>query len=281
MAKTRTPFFSHLLNFLKGAVIGATMSVPGVSGGTMAILLRIYDELISAVGSFFRNIKRNALFLLIVALGGILGVWLLSKPLLNLLELYPQPMTYFFLGVVAGSIPMLLKKARVTRFRASTLFFPLLGAAVTVGLTLVPVGFLSLTATGWQAYLLLGVIGFFTAAAFVLPGISFTYVLLVLGLYETCLQAIRDFNWGVILPMGIGLVLGTLVIAKLLENCMAKHPQGTYLIITGFVISSIVMQLFDQDVGWPQGGMIPICVMTFLIGALFVLAISRDYKSKR
>lgn len=281
MAKKRHPFFSYLLHFVKGAVIGATMSVPGVSGGTMALLLRIYDELVTAVGSFFRNVRHNLLFLFTVAAGGILGVWLLSKPLLSLLDLYPQPMTYFFLGVVAGSIPMLLKKARVTRMKSSVVLFPLIGAAVTVGLYLVPVGFLSLSVSGWQAYLLLGAVGFLTAAAFVLPGISFTYVLLVLGLYETCLQAIRDFNWSIILPMGIGLVLGTIVIAKLLESCMEKHPQGTYLVITGFVISSIVMQLFDQSVGWPQGGMIPICILTFLLGALFVLAISRDYKSKR
>ena len=279
MAKSRHPFFSHLLNFIKGAVIGATMSVPGVSGGTMAILLRIYDRLVSAVGSFFRDMKHNFLFLLTVAAGGILGVWLLSKPLLSLLDLYPQPMTYFFLGVVAGSIPMLLRKARVTRMKSSVILFPLIGAAVTVGLSLVPTGLLNLTVSGWQAYLLLGAVGFLSAAAFVLPGISFTYVLLVLGLYETCLQAVRDFNFSIILPMGIGLVLGTIVIAKLLESCMERHPQGTYLIITGFVISSIVMQLFDKDIGWPQGGMIPICVMTFLLGALFVLAISRDRKS--
>ena len=281
MKSAKHRIFHHLFNFAKGAVIGATMSVPGISGGTMAILLRIYDELVSAVGSFFKNARQNFLFLFTVALGGLLGVWLLSRPLLSLLDLYPQPMTYFFLGVVAGSIPMLMKKARVTRIKSPVILFPLIGAAITVGLYFVPTGLINLSVSGWQAYLLLGAVGFFTAASFVLPGISFTYVLLVLGLYETCMQAIHDFNWNILLPMGIGLVLGTIVIAKLLETCMTKHPQGTYLIITGFVVSSIIMQLFDRNVGWPQGGMIPICVMTFLLGALFVLAISRDYKRKR
>ena len=111
--------------------------------------------------------------------------------------------------------------------------------------------------------------------------LSLVCMIVYILLYGTVQRSMDSMSWQAVWAMGIGLVLGTIVIAKLLETCMTKHPQGTYLIITGFVVSSIIMQLFDRNVGWPQGGMIPICVMTFLLGALFVLAISRDYKRKR
>ena len=99
--------------FLKGLCVGGTMLVPGVSGGSMAMILGIYDKLITSVSSFFACKKRNALFLLLFALGGGAGMLLFANPLLYLLQRYPLVLRWFFIGAVAGSTPMMLKKAQI------------------------------------------------------------------------------------------------------------------------------------------------------------------------
>lgn len=91
-----------ILTALKGIIIGGTMLVPGVSGGSMAMILGIYDRLITSVSSFTRRKKENLAFLIIFSLSGILGILLFASPLLRLIERYPMPMLYFFLGAVAA-----------------------------------------------------------------------------------------------------------------------------------------------------------------------------------
>lgn len=91
---------------LQRLIVGGTMLVPGVSGGSMAILLDVYDDLVRAVGSFFRHKRESLLLLIPFCLGGGIGIFLLAAPLLHLLERYPGPMLFFFAGAVAGSVPM-------------------------------------------------------------------------------------------------------------------------------------------------------------------------------
>ena len=113
----------HIVTFLKGLWVGGTMTVPGVSGGSMAILLGVYDQLIHAVNSFWKE-KTNLLFLLVFAGGGGLGMLLFSRGLLSLLERYPLPLGYFFLGAVAGGIPLIFRSARVREFSLDTVLYP-------------------------------------------------------------------------------------------------------------------------------------------------------------
>ena len=93
----------------KGMFVGSTMLVPGVSGGSMAMILGIYDKLVTAVSSFGKQKGKNLLFLGTFSLGGILGMVLFANPLLYLIEAYPMMMLYFFLGAVAGGIPHVSK----------------------------------------------------------------------------------------------------------------------------------------------------------------------------
>lgn len=101
-----------MLTGLKGMIVGGTMLVPGVSGGSMAMILGIYDQLIMAVSSFRRAPGRNFRFLLMFSLGGGLGMLLFARPLLQLIEAYPMEMLYFFLGAVAGGVPLIYSQAR-------------------------------------------------------------------------------------------------------------------------------------------------------------------------
>lgn len=99
-----------LILILKGAAIGIAMLVPGVSGGTMAIILGVYDDLIHSVSSFFKDIKKNFIFLFYIAIGGIIGVLAFSKLIEYALDNFRYPTMYFFIGIVIGGIPVLYQK---------------------------------------------------------------------------------------------------------------------------------------------------------------------------
>ena len=125
-------------NVVKGAAIGASLLVPGVSGGTMAIILGIYDKLIAAVGNLFKEPKKNLLLLGTVSLGGIAGVLLFAKLLLYVTTTYEMPMMFLFLGAVVGSLPMLFGKAQIRRFSPKVLLYPAIGLALVLSLELLP-----------------------------------------------------------------------------------------------------------------------------------------------
>ena len=105
----------RLITAAKGAVIGGTMLIPGVSGGTMAMMMGIYDRLIGAVSGFLRHKRESLLFLFWFCLGAGAGMLLIAKPLFRVLDAFPLPAGYFFMGAVAGSVPMIYHKARAAR----------------------------------------------------------------------------------------------------------------------------------------------------------------------
>ena len=130
------------------------MLVPGVSGGSMAMILGIYDRLISSVSSFMKNKKENLIFLALFCLGGGLGMILFARPLLGLIERFPMPMMYFFLGAVAGGVPMIFKEARIQRVSWESLAWIALGLLAVFAVGRLPVGaFQSEMGTGLTSFL--------------------------------------------------------------------------------------------------------------------------------
>ena len=267
----------HIISFLKGLLIGGTMMVPGASGGTMAIILGIYDKLVHAVSSFLKNIKENFLFLLIFAAGGALGAFLFANPLLKLIERYPMPTLYFFMGAVLGGVPLLIKQSQVKKFTWKIPVYILIGAAVVVLFALIPTGTFQFNADrGIDTYLYLGLAGFVAAVALVLPGISVSYLLLMMGLYDTTMQAISQLQFSFLIPLGIGLILGVLLTTKVLEKAMTRYPQATYLIILGFVFGSIA-EIFPGIPQWPE---ILLCIVTLAAGFFIIQLLARKETKK-
>lgn len=235
---------------LKGMIVGGTMLVPGVSGGSMAMILGVYDKLVSSVSSFRKHKKESFLFLLLFSLGGGIGMLLFANPLLSLLERYPMPMLYFFLGAVAGGVPLIFQQAEIKKFSWKIPLYINVGLLVVILFSFLPTGmFQSNTEAGGMTLLLLVLAGFVAAVALVLPGISVSYLLLMMGLYDETMRAISQLYLPFLLPLGIGLLLGIVLTTKGLERAMTKHPQPTYLIILGFVIGSMA-QVFP---GIPSG----------------------------
>ena len=253
-----------MIIFIKGLIIGGTMLVPGVSGGTMAMILGVYDKLIFAVSSFGKNKARNLRTLAIAAIGGIIGIYLLSKPIEYLLATFTVPTLYFFTGAVVGSIPMIYRKSLLNKFSYRGCAYILLGVMIVFGISIIPTGLMD----GSDVSLLIIVFaGIIAAIALVLPGISVSYLLLVIGVYDNTMVAVSDLNFSYLLPLGIGLLMGIMLFTRILEKAMDKHPQPTYLIILGFVVGS----LYEVFPGIPTGQDLIISAVTFIVGILIII----------
>lgn len=248
----------------RAMAVGGTMTVPGASGGTMAMILGIYEELIESMGSLpgllaecircgndgcaRRRLWDCLRFLALFSLGALAGMALLAKGVLSLLERYPMAISYFFLGAVAGGIPLICRQAQVKKITWQALFWPLAGLLMVYGLAALPEGLFTAGLPGaasspgvpsFRALLFQFLGGCILAVALILPGISVSQMLLMLGLYEPVMEAVSSLRFASLLPLGLGAVLCTLLVTRLLGSAMQRRPQPTYLLILGFVLGSL------------------------------------------
>ncbi len=262
---------NYLITALKGLIVGASMLVPGVSGGSMAMILGIYDKLVRAVSSFFKNILGNVIFLGTFVLGAGIGMILFASPLGKLTENYNMIMMYFFMGAVAGGIPLIYKSSKVQKVTSKEIFYIFIGALITLLINFIPEGIFDFTGgltLGSLGMLALG--GIVIAIALILPGISVSYMLLVLGMYTETMNAIKNLYFPYLIPLALGVLLGVALTTRILETTMNKYPEKTYLIILGFIIGSVVM-VFP---GIPAGLELIICPIMFLLGFIIIKKIS-------
>ncbi len=277
-------FKDDLLTILKGYIIGSSMSVPGVSGGTMAILLGIYDKLISAVSNFLKDIKGNTIFLVKVCIGAGAGICSLSFLIEWLLEKFPLPVSVFFLGAVVGGIPALYKCPKETSLRISSGIYFLLGFIIVISIGFIPAGSINISiGSGITHYLMLLLTGIIIALALVLPGISTSHMLLVLGMYDTMLAAITGFDIVFIGLLGIATLIGVFLITKPIEWTLNTFPHQTYCAIIGFVLGSTadifkdkILPAIPESAGvpwWISFGLISIAA--FILGFMAIKFLSR------
>lgn len=292
----------HILG--NAMIIGGTMTVPGASGGTMAMILGIYEDLIAAVGNLpgllagcifssnhfpVKGIRRTInpkdsaglqgatrlqtlsgclRFLALFCLGALAGMALLARGVLALLERYPVVVSYFFLGAVAGGIPLICRQARVKKMTWQVLFWPLAGLFVVYGLAALPEGLFAAGLSGsvpspgdissgnttlggaFPGVLFQFLGGCILAVALILPGISVSQMLLMLGLYEPVMTAVSQLRLFSLIPLGLGAVLCTLLVTRLLGDAMERRPQPTYLLILGFVLGSLGELYPGLPTGW-------------------------------
>ncbi len=248
-----------ILLFLKGFVIGIANIVPGVSGGTLAITLGIYEKIIGAVTHFFSKFKENLKLLIPIGIGAVVSILALSKLINFSLANYKIETVLLFVGLILGGVPVLCNKINKTKPKISyiIIFIITFGLIVLFAFLTPKNNTVNLDVINLKQVILLFIIGIVAAATMVIPGISGSFVLMLLGYYEPIVEVISkitDFSHighslMVLVPFGIGIVVGIFLIAKLIEWLLKKYEVPTYYGIIGFVLSSI-LAIFIPLSGW-------------------------------
>ncbi len=231
----------HLFNVLKGAVIGIANAIPGVSGGTMMVIMKVFDRLMGAVSLNLKKLKENFWFLFTILIGMAIGVVLAAKVLNICFENYFVQTQFFFMGVVLGSLPMIYKEAvKEGKLRPLHLIPFAVGFGVIIGVTIVSQSMdnsVIETLTVGNFFYLVAIL-IVAAAAMIMPGLSGSLVLLILGGYQTVINAVDTMNIPVLIPVAIGAGLGVILCAKVITICMKKWRKGTYSVILGLIVGS-------------------------------------------
>lgn len=246
-----------LILFVKGIVLGISFIIPGVSGGTLAVLMGIYEELIEAAGNFYKsikNFKKYFMYLLPIGLGVGFSVVICARIIKFGLDKAPIATMLIFLGLILGGIPKLFKSVS-KRVGIKECLLMLVGVVLVGGMLFVDKGSsnASFSDMGIGGYILLFLVGMLASGTMVVPGISGSFTLMLIGYYEPILNVINDLtsfnnlseNIIVLIPFMLGIVIGIVVIAKIIDFMLKKYHNATYYVIIGFVLSSIISVIYQ------------------------------------
>ncbi len=278
----------NLKLFIKGAILGIAFIIPGVSGGTLAVLLGIYEELIEAVSNFYKsksNFVKYFKYLLPLGLGAVASLALCAKLIKFGLEKAPIITILIFLGLIIGGVPKLFKSVDKTP-ELKDFSLMLIGIIIVVLMMIVDKGSSSVSLTNLNAlgYIVLFFVGMLASATMVVPGISGSFTLMLIGYYEPILNVVNELtsfknigsNLLIMLPFLLGVVIGIVVIAKVIEYCLKKYRNQTYYVIIGFVLASIISVFaevfaYDMNVIHLIIGLVLMSVNAFLVYKVFDL----------
>lgn len=227
-------------NLLCGAAVGVANIIPGVSGGTMAVVLGVYPQLLEAMG--LKNLRKNIPFLIPFGLGCGGGILAFSRVIRFLLERYPMATNFTFLGLILGSLPMIWRKASGAeeKLRNSSLAALLGCFLLLLWMNSMRTGEVAvLTGLDGATALWLAAAGAVSAFAMILPGVSGSFVLLLLGAYPTVLAAVSRLDIRMLLPVAAGMAVGLLLGCRLVSRLLEKWPQQTYFGILGLIFGSL------------------------------------------
>ncbi|WP_254901664.1 DUF368 domain-containing protein [Thalassobacillus devorans] len=262
-------------NIYRGMLMGASDVVPGVSGGTIAVVLGIYDRWIEAInGIFSKRWKEHLGFLIPLLLGVGTAFLLLSRVIEWLFEHYPEPTQFFFLGLIIGVLPYLYHKADMKHtFQLKHYLLLLIGAVIVASMVFFQAGETeAMQNLTMENYILLFFSGWIASSAMVLPGISGSFLLLIIGVYTTVISGISDFRLDIIAVVGLGLVIGVVAMSKIVKFFLENYTAGTFAVIIGLVVGSVVV-IFP---GIPEsGGLIAASIIAFIGGLLAAYLLGR------
>ncbi len=274
-------------NILKGIVIGLANVIPGVSGGTMMVSMGIYDKLIHCITHLFSEFKKSLQFLIPIFIGIGIAVVVVPFGIEFLFANYPFQTNLLFIGLIIGGLPAVWKKVkgnsvRVGHIIACVMFFVLVAGLALVGETEGTAADLSFSL---MSVIKLFGVGIVASATMVIPGVSGSMMLLLLGYYHPILETITNFikaalafdingilaGVGVLMPFGIGVVVGIFAIAKLIEIIFVKFPLYAYWAIIGLIVSSPVAILVIGGIGTVT--VVSIITGVVALGVGFIIAL--------
>lgn len=274
----------NIMLMMKGFVMGIANIIPGVSGGTLALTLGIYEDFIGAISHFFSKLKENIKFLLPIFIGMGLSILTMSNVISTSFDRFPIPTTLFFMGLVIGGIPMLVSKIKDSKEKkqVSSYIIALITFSIVMLMAFADqifgsgIGEVSFKNMNILSYILLFVVGVIAAATMVIPGVSGSLVLMLLGYYLPIINVVKELTHfknifsNILIAgfFGIGILVGIVLIAKLIEYLLEKFEKKTYFGVLGFIIASVAAIPVSV---YNELGNITFSISQILIGIIFLI----------
>ncbi len=248
-------FFELLI---KGILVGVAFVIPGVSGGTLALYLGIYEKLLHSIGNIFKEFKKSLSFLIPVFLGIGISVVALAKLFDILLTWNSFVVIGFFLGLILGGLKQIYNEAKVEKVKISSVISFLIAFAIIIVLVI----FDKLRTTAGVEYLDINIqnlilvffLGMAAAVTMIVPGVSGSALLIVLGFYTAIVSNVAGnildfsnivYNLEIIIPFALGAGVGVILFSRIIEIVLAKYKSQAYYAILGFVIASCIAIFFE------------------------------------
>ena len=255
------------LDVLKGGSLGLGM-IPGVSAGTMGLIVGIYDRLITGIANLKKEFKKSLISLIPLGIGAVMSAVICMLGVNYGLDYAPFAIISLFAGLIIGSLPVITKELKGVKPNVKSVIIVVIGAVFAAG-----IGILSAVAKlnnwgnfeaafiagDWWIYIAVFAAGFIAAMACIIPGISGAMLLFVAGLYDPCVHIFVGENSiihnsarlvsGIFLTLSllVGIAAGFILTSKLMKSLLAKHHDGTYLAVFGFILGSLVSMYVNQS----------------------------------
>ena len=229
-----------MINFIKGIFAGIFNIIPGLSGSALLIILGLYDKCIKAIANFFKKPKESFTFLFPIGIGIVLGTYLFSNIILFFLSRHPVEMYIIFTFFILGTIPHLFNEALKDGFRKLYIIPFVISFLIGISLLFFDSENLNYTINYSLVYFIkYFVIGIILSFSTIIPGVSSTVLLSLLGLYGIYIYSISSFNLFVLIPVLIGFIITTFFISKAINYFLENFYGYTYFSILGFVLSTV------------------------------------------
>lgn len=282
---------TFLKQVLKGVLIGVANIIPGVSGGTLAVSMGIYDQLILSITHLFKETKKSIKTLMPYGIGAVLGIVSLSFIIEWLFLRFPFEMNLFFCGLILGSVPILYSKVKGSKLDFKYVMAFLFMFLLVIGMSLFKSSEMvkkTLTLSDFQ-WVKLFIVGVIASATMIIPGVSGSMILTLMGYYlpilesvNHCIKSLIQFKWvemfttGILLvPFGIGVLVGIFLIAKLIEILLKHAEKLVYWGILGLVVGSPIAILITSGVVISTTISLVSGILCFIVGGLIAYSLSK------
>lgn len=282
---------NFLKDILRGAMIGVANIIPGVSGGTMMVSMGIYDKIIGAINHLFKDFKRSILTLLPYVIGMAASIAGLSFCITWFFERFPMQTAFLFIGLIFGGLPVIFSRIKGKRINAGAVLLFAVFFALVILLQIFggDRGVVRELNPSVSVVMIMLAMGAITSASMIIPGVSGSMILMAFGYYSPVVAEISTFikaliafdvqgllhGIGILVPFGIGVIAGILLIARLIEYLLRKRELHTYYSILGLVLASPVAVLIGVGIGAVSLPAILVSVVTFAAGFAVAWFLSR------
>ncbi len=265
-----------VIKILQGALIGLGAVLPGISGGVLCVVFGIYKTIMEFLADPFRKFKTHVPKLIPIGIGGVIGFMGIAKILSVLLERYPAPSVCLFVGLITGMLPSLFREAG-EEGRNKNSYISLVIAMIIVFALLISLQIFSVQITPSFVWYLF--CGFCLALSVIAPGMSFSTLLMPLGLYEPFVAGIGNLDFSVLIPGGIGALATIILFARAVDTLFKKHYSVSFHAIVGVVIAATIMIIpfASFTVSFVSCAVNVICLAVGIVSALLLDKFNQKY----